>query len=91
MLAVQGLPAVLNCSVVSDEVFRVEWKKDGTYLNLATGERRRLLPDGSLFISNVVHSAHNKPDEGVYQCVATIDYLGTIVSRAARITVPGKE
>ncbi|KAI5100279.1 neogenin isoform X1 [Silurus meridionalis] len=89
MLAVRGLPAVLNCSVVSDNLVRVEWKKDGTFLNLAADERRRLLPDGSLFISTVEHSVHNKPDEGVYQCVASIDNLGTIISRSARVTVPG--
>ncbi|TSK13442.1 Neogenin [Bagarius yarrelli] len=88
VLAVRGLPAVLNCSVVSEYPVRVEWKKDGTFLNLAADERRRLLPDGSLFISTVEHSVYNKPDEGVYQCVASIDNLGTIISRAARVTVP---
>ncbi|KAK3558804.1 hypothetical protein QTP86_028759, partial [Hemibagrus guttatus] len=87
--AVRGLPAVLNCSVVSEYPVRVEWKKDGTFLNLAADERRRLLPDGSLFISTVEHSVHNKPDEGTYQCVASIDNLGTIISRSARVTVPG--
>ncbi|KAF4081522.1 hypothetical protein AMELA_G00162240 [Ameiurus melas] len=89
VLAVRGLPTVLNCSVVSEYPVRVEWKKDGTFLNLAADERRRLLHDGSLFISTVEHSVHNKPDEGVYQCVASIDNLGTIISRAARVTVAG--
>ncbi|XP_057183411.1 neogenin-like isoform X2 [Triplophysa rosa] len=88
-LAVRGLPAVLNCSAVSDALVRVEWKKDGTFLNLAADDRRRQLPDGSLFISTVIHSKHNKPDEGVYQCVATIHNLGTISSRTARLTVAG--
>ncbi|KAG9280817.1 neogenin [Astyanax mexicanus] len=88
-LAVRGLPAVLNCSVSSEAPVRVEWKKDGTFPNLAADDRRRLLPDGSLLISTVVHSKHNKPDEGVYQCVATIDNLGTISSRTARLTVAG--
>lgn len=88
-LAVRGLPAVLNCSAVSDAPVRVEWKKDGTFLNLAADDRRRQLADGSLLISTVIHSKHNKPDEGVYQCVATIDNLGTISSRTARLTVAG--
>ncbi|XP_056595859.1 neogenin isoform X2 [Triplophysa dalaica] len=88
-LAVRGLPAVLNCSAVSAAPVRVEWKKDGTFLNLAADDRRRQLPDGSLFISTVIHSKHNKPDEGVYQCVATILNLGTISSRTARLTVAG--
>lgn len=90
MLAVRGLPALLNCSVVSEYPVRVEWKKDGTFLNLAADERRRILPSGSLFISTVEHSVHNKPDEGIYQCVASIDNLGTIISRSARVTVPGR-
>ncbi|XP_030630781.1 neogenin [Chanos chanos] len=88
-LAVRGVPAVLNCSAYSELPSRVEWKKDGTFLNLAADDRRQLLPDGSLFITTVVHSKHNKPDEGVYQCVATIDNLGTISSRTARLTVAG--
>lgn len=88
-LAVRGLPAVLNCSAVSAAPVRVEWKKDGTFLNLAADDRRRQLPDGSLFINTVIHSKHNKPDEGVYQCVATILNLGTISSRTARLTVAG--
>ncbi|XP_026875777.2 neogenin isoform X4 [Electrophorus electricus] len=90
-LAVRGLPAVLNCSVAGGEaaVARVEWRKDGTFLNLAADERRRLLPGGSLFIGAVVHSKHNRPDEGVYQCTATLDSLGSISSRTARLTVAG--
>ncbi|XP_051548688.1 neogenin-like [Myxocyprinus asiaticus] len=88
-LAVRGLPAVLNCSAISDTPVRVEWKKDGTFLNLAADDRRRQLADGSLLISTVIHTKHNKPDEGVYQCVATIDNLGTISSRTARLTVAG--
>ncbi|XP_067293294.1 neogenin isoform X3 [Pseudorasbora parva] len=88
-LAVRGLPAVLNCSADSAAPVRVEWKKDGTFLNLVADDRKRQLADGSLLISTVVHSKHNKPDEGVYQCVATIDNLGTISSRTARLTVAG--
>ncbi|XP_041074117.1 neogenin-like isoform X3 [Polyodon spathula] len=88
-LAVRGSPVFLNCSAHSEPPVRVEWKKDGTFLNLATDDRRQLLPDGSLLIPSVVHSKHSKPDEGFYQCVATIDSLGTIISRAARLTVAG--
>ncbi|XP_058622373.1 neogenin isoform X3 [Onychostoma macrolepis] len=88
-LAVRGLPAVLNCSATSDAPVRVEWKKDGTFLNLVADDRKRQVADGSLLISTVVHSKNNKPDEGVYQCVATIDNLGTISSRTARLTVAG--
>ncbi|XP_066557851.1 neogenin isoform X2 [Amia ocellicauda] len=88
-LAVRSSPAVLNCSAQSDSLARVEWKKDGTFLNLASDDRRQLLADGSLLITSVVHSKHNKPDEGVYQCVASVDTLGTISSRTARLSVAG--
>lgn len=59
-------------------------------MSLVSDERRRILPDGSLFFSHVVHSKHNKPDEGAYQCVATIDNVGSISSRTARLSVAGK-
>lgn len=88
-VTLRGTPAVLNCSVYAEPAAKIEWKKDGTFLNLISDDRRRLLPDGSLFITSVVHSKHNKPDEGIYQCVATVDSLGSIVSRTARLSVAG--
>uniref|UniRef100_A0A3B5MJ59 Uncharacterized protein n=1 Tax=Xiphophorus couchianus TaxID=32473 RepID=A0A3B5MJ59_9TELE len=91
-LAIRGNSALLNCSAHSDEASpaRIEWKKDGTFMSLVSDERRRVLPDGSLFFAHVVHSKHNKPDEGTYQCVANIDNVGSISSRTARLAVAGK-
>ncbi|XP_008402952.1 neogenin 1a isoform X18 [Poecilia reticulata] len=90
-LAIRGNTALLNCSAHSDEASptRIEWKKDGTFMSLVSDERRRVLPDGSLFFTNVVHSKHNKPDEGTYQCVANIENVGSISSRTARLAVAG--
>ncbi|XP_044049401.1 neogenin 1a isoform X6 [Siniperca chuatsi] len=90
-LAIRGNSALLNCSAHSDAAMmaRIEWKKDGTFVSLVSDERRHILPDGSLFFTHVVHSKHNKPDEGTYQCVATIDNLGSISSRTARLSVAG--
>ncbi|XP_070324906.1 neogenin isoform X9 [Odocoileus virginianus] len=88
-LSVRGSSVILNCSAYSEPSPKIEWKKDGTLLNLVSDDRRQLLADGSLFISSVVHSKHNKPDEGYYQCVATVESLGTIVSRTAKLTVAG--
>ncbi|XP_020954754.1 neogenin isoform X14 [Sus scrofa] len=88
-LSVRGSSVILNCSAYSEPSPKIEWKKDGTFLNLVSDDRRQLLSDGSLFISSVVHSKHNKPDEGYYQCVATVDSLGTIVSRTAKLTIAG--
>ncbi|XP_060031596.1 neogenin isoform X4 [Erinaceus europaeus] len=88
-LSVRGASVILNCSAHSEPSPKIEWKKDGTFLNLVSDDRRQLLPDGSLLFSSVVHSKHNRPDEGHYQCVATAESLGTIVSRTARLTVAG--
>lgn len=91
-LVFRGNSALLNCSAHSDAATpaRVEWKKDGTFMSLVSDERRRILPDGSLLFTHVVHSKHNKPDEGTYQCVATIENLGSISSRTARLWVAGE-
>ncbi|XP_029316776.1 neogenin 1a isoform X1 [Cottoperca gobio] len=90
-LAIRGNSALLNCSTHSDAATpaRIEWKKDGTFMSLVSDERRNILPDGSLFFNHVVHSKHNKPDEGTYQCVATIENLGSISSQTARLSVAG--
>ncbi|XP_078237088.1 neogenin isoform X4 [Pogona vitticeps] len=88
-LSVRASSVILNCSAYCESSPKIEWKKDGTFLNLASDDRRQLLPDGSLLINSVVHSKHNKPDEGHYQCVATVESLGTIVSRTAKLTIAG--
>ncbi|XP_067871747.1 neogenin 1a isoform X3 [Heterodontus francisci] len=88
-VAMRGTSVILNCSVFAEPSAKIEWRKDGTFLNLVSDERRQMLPEGSLLIRSVVHSKHHKPDEGFYQCVATIDSLGTIVSRTAKMTVAG--
>ncbi|XP_063737566.1 neogenin 1a [Eleginops maclovinus] len=90
-LAIRGNSALLNCSAHSDAATpaRIEWKKDGTFMSLLSDERRNILPDGSLFFTHVIHNKHNKPDEGTYQCVATIDNLGSISSQTARLSVAG--
>ncbi|XP_071610956.1 neogenin isoform X10 [Heliangelus exortis] len=89
ILSVRGASVIMNCSAYSETSPKIEWKKDGTLINLVSDDRRQLLPDGSLLINSVVHSKHNKPDEGYYQCVATVESLGTIVSRTAKLTVAG--
>uniref|UniRef100_UPI00358F5C37 neogenin-like isoform X2 n=1 Tax=Myxine glutinosa TaxID=7769 RepID=UPI00358F5C37 len=79
-------PAVLNCSVdpsLGDVHF--EWKRDGTLLNFpADGE---LLLGGSLLIRRIAHSQHQRSKEGLYQCVAKVDSVGTLVSREAKVIV----
>ncbi|KAJ4946800.1 hypothetical protein JOQ06_008846 [Pogonophryne albipinna] len=92
-LAIRGNSALLNCSAHSDAATpaRIEWKKDGTFMSLISDERRNILPDGSLLFTHVTHNKHNKPDEGTYQCVATIDNLGSISSQTARLSVADRD
>ncbi|XP_061427038.1 LOW QUALITY PROTEIN: neogenin-like [Lethenteron reissneri] len=79
---------------------RVEWKRDGVILALplqAEGEqqqqqqeeRRVVLASGALLLRSVQHGRGSRSDEGRYECVATAPGIGTIVSRAARLSIAG--
>ncbi|XP_019622375.1 PREDICTED: neogenin-like isoform X4 [Branchiostoma belcheri] len=87
MTVERDVPAMFNCSAVGSPKPTVEWKKDGTFLNLFGETRRSILNNGSLRFSSIIHNKNEKPDEGLYQCVASVDSLGTIVSRMARLQV----
>ena len=50
---------------------------------------RRLLENGSLYLESAAHSKF-RPDDGVYQCVASIEGLGSIVSRKATLSLARK-
>ncbi|XP_076613541.1 netrin receptor DCC isoform X4 [Chaetodon auriga] len=91
-VTVRGGMLQLDCQVQSDTVAgppTITWRKDGVLVSALVDERRQQLANGSLLVQNVVHSRHHRPDEGEYQCLATLDGLGSIVSRAARVTVAG--
>ncbi|GAB0202494.1 netrin receptor DCC [Grus japonensis] len=84
----RGSNVLLNCIAESDRGAPViKWKKDAVFLNLAVDERRQQLANGSLLIQNIVHSRHHKPDEGVYQCEASLEGIGAIISRTAKVMV----
>lgn len=88
----RGSNVLLNCGAESDRGAPViKWKKDAVFLNLAVDERRQQLANGSLLIQNIVHSRHHKPDEGLYQCEASLEGIGAIISRTAKVMVAGKE
>lgn len=92
-VTVQGGTLQLDCQARSDAVAEppaITWRKDGVLLSTMVDERRRQLANGSLLVQNVMHSRHHRPDEGQYQCLATLDGVGSIVSRVARVTVAGK-
>ncbi|XP_058880325.1 netrin receptor DCC-like isoform X2 [Acipenser ruthenus] len=90
IVTVRGGNVQLDCSAESDQGTPViSWKKDGVFLNSVVEERRQQLPNGSLIIQNVVHSRHHRPDEGLYLCQASLEGVGAIVSRTAKVTVAG--
>ncbi|XP_060916621.1 netrin receptor DCC [Labrus mixtus] len=91
-VTVRGGVLQLDCQAQSDTVAEtpsITWRKDGVLLSTVVDERRRQLANGSLLVQNVVHSRHHRPDEGEYQCLATLDGVGSIVSRTAKVTVAG--
>ncbi|XP_066567064.1 netrin receptor DCC [Amia ocellicauda] len=89
-ITVRGGNVQLDCAAESDQGTPViSWKKDGIFLNAVVDERRQQLSNGSLIIQNVVHSRHHRPDEGLYQCLASMEGVGAIVSRMAKVTVSG--
>ncbi|XP_069737078.1 netrin receptor DCC [Phaenicophaeus curvirostris] len=89
-VTIRGSNVLLDCVAESDRGSPVvKWKKDAVFLNLAVDERRQQLPNGSLLIQNIVHSRHHKPDEGLYQCEASLEGIGAIISRAAKVMVAG--
>uniref|UniRef100_A0A4W2ID86 DCC netrin 1 receptor n=1 Tax=Bos indicus x Bos taurus TaxID=30522 RepID=A0A4W2ID86_BOBOX len=89
-VTMRGGNVLLNCSAESDRgVPVIKWKKDGIHLALGMDERKQQLPNGSLLIQNILHSRHHKPDEGLYQCEASLGDAGSIVSRTARVAVAG--
>uniref|UniRef100_A0A3Q3Q0Z5 DCC netrin 1 receptor n=1 Tax=Monopterus albus TaxID=43700 RepID=A0A3Q3Q0Z5_MONAL len=91
-VTVRGGMLQLDCQAQSDPLAgptTITWRKDGVLLNAVVDERRQQLTNGSLLVQNVMHSRHHRPDEGEYQCLATLDGLGSIVSRTARVTVAG--
>ncbi|XP_066845059.1 netrin receptor DCC isoform X3 [Anser cygnoides] len=89
-VTMRGSNVLLNCRAESDRGAPViKWKKDAVFLNLVVDERRQQLANGSLLIQNIVHSRHHKPDEGLYQCEASLEGVGAIISRTAKVMVAG--
>uniref|UniRef100_A0A8C6KR42 DCC netrin 1 receptor n=1 Tax=Nothobranchius furzeri TaxID=105023 RepID=A0A8C6KR42_NOTFU len=92
-VTVRGGTLQLDCQAQTDAPTgppTITWRKDGVLLSTVVDERRRQLSNGTLLVQNVLHSRHHRPDEGGYQCLATLDGLGSIVSRTASVTVAGR-
>ncbi|KAK1787266.1 hypothetical protein P4O66_002777 [Electrophorus voltai] len=88
VVVVRGGILQLDCQARSDRGQpSISWKKDGVLLSSLVDERRQQLTNGSLLVQSVMHSRHHRPDEGSYQCLATLEGVGAIVSRTAKVTV----
>ncbi|GIY01936.1 hypothetical protein CDAR_81432 [Caerostris darwini] len=86
-IVINDKPALLNCSTVGNFT-EIKWKKDGTLLELLhEDDRRVVLPNGSLFFKKIIHSRTERPDEGLYQCIVTLEGIGTILSREAKLQI----
>ncbi|KAM9794712.1 netrin receptor DCC isoform 4-T4 [Syngnathus typhle] len=91
-VTVRGGVLQLDCQAHSDMASgtpTITWRKDGVLLSSLVDERRQEMANGSLLVQNIVHTRHHRPDEGEYQCLSTLEGLGSIVSRTARVTVAG--
>ncbi|XP_076332056.1 neogenin-like [Tachypleus tridentatus] len=86
-IAVKGTSTSLDCVAKGRPPPKIEWKREGKILQFIGDSRRSVLPNGSLYFSSVYHTRTERPDEGLYQCLATIKELGTIVSRTAKLQV----
>ncbi|XP_070178153.1 neogenin-like isoform X2 [Littorina saxatilis] len=86
LVAKRGEGALLNCSTVQgSDTARIEWIKDGELIY--DSQNRYMLDNGSLVFEAVVHDKLGPSDRGDYQCLATVEGLGTIVSRSATLNV----
>ncbi|XP_029037667.2 neogenin-like isoform X3 [Osmia bicornis bicornis] len=90
----QGGPARLDCEAKSDfGKPSIQWRTDdGQPINFIGDSYRSQLANGSLYINSVYSS--NLELTGSYQCLASIDDVGAIVSRIATIklaSLPGFE
>ncbi|XP_022254822.1 neogenin-like, partial [Limulus polyphemus] len=86
-IVIKGRPTTLNCVAKGRPPPKIEWKREGTILEFIDDSRRSVLSNGSLYFSSVYHTRTERPDEGLYQCLATIKEIGTIVSRTAKLQV----
>lgn len=95
VVAPQGSSVLLQCAGRSNRLTdhkkdgkvtpSIRWRgPDGEDINLVGDTFRTQLANGSLYISAV---NENRGLTGGYQCLLTVEGVGTIVSRSARLTI----
>ena len=83
---------LLNCSVEHDTDLgppRITWQQDGGPVDI--GKRVQLMSNGSLYIRRIIHRPKkSRTDAGVYDCIATLGNIGSIIARRVRVQVAGR-
>ncbi|XP_068596046.1 protogenin B-like [Brachionichthys hirsutus] len=81
--ALEQDPVVLDCQAHGQPPVTIKWLKNG--VKLVESEHIQLLPNGSLFIPKIKHTAEES-DEGFYQCLSQNKY-GAILSQRSHLTI----
>ncbi|XP_066262767.1 neogenin isoform X2 [Euwallacea similis] len=83
-----GQSAVLDCMVKAShhqQSVLITWlDQDGSRITLLSDMYRSQLTNGSLYITSVVEEQRLA---GIYQCMATLPNVGSIVSRTAKLSI----
>lgn len=96
MTVPEGNSIMLQCAGrVDQKVLRggkiapnIRWRgPDGQDIGIVGDTFRSQLTNGSLYISSV---ENNRGLTGFYQCLLSVDGIGTIVSRSARVAIVGE-
>ncbi|XP_069703629.1 neogenin isoform X2 [Periplaneta americana] len=83
-----GSAAIFNCAAASSipgATPTIRWREDGQFLSSIGDQYRSQLSNGSLYIRTLFPEQTGL--RGDYQCVATLDSVGSIISRTARLKV----
>ena len=82
---------LLNCSVEYDRdlgPLHITWLQDGGPVEV--GKRVQVMSNGSLYIRRIIHRPKkSRTDAGVYDCIATLGNIGSIIARRVRVQVAG--
>ncbi|XP_033610053.1 neogenin-like isoform X2 [Cryptotermes secundus] len=87
-VVVPGNAAIFNCAAASSipgVTPTIRWREDGQFLSSIGDQYRSQLSNGSLYITTMFPEQQGL--KGDYQCVATLDSVGSIVSRTARLRI----
>ena len=83
---------LLNCSVEHEPSLgplNITWQQNGGPVEL--GKRIQLLNNGSLYFRRIIHRPKkSRTDVGTFDCIASLQNIGSIIARRVRVQVAGK-